>query len=81
MTIQNHKHLRKLVAGYRWLVVRIWWSGITNRGGYSVYAQSTDKGEALAEASKWLRTGAVVIRDRITGKRYSIAEFEKEATS
>ncbi len=77
MTVQNHKHFRKLVAGYRWLVVRIWWSSAIGRGGYSVFAQSTDQREALTEARKWLRTGAVVIRDRITGERFSIAEFER----
>lgn len=77
MTIQTHKHFRKLVPGYRWLVVRIWWSQIQGRGGYSVLAQSTEKADALTEAKKWLRGGGVVIRDRITGERFCIAELEK----
>ncbi len=77
MTIQNHKHFRKLVPGYRWLVVRIWWDSFKGHGGYSVAAQSTERAEALTEARKWLRSGGVVIRDRITGERFCIAELEK----
>ena len=79
MTVHNHKHFRRLVQGYRWLVVRIWWSSFEMRGGYSVLSQSTDKSEALGEALKSIRGGSVVIRDRVTGQRFSVAEFEKIA--
>lgn len=69
--VRSARHIKPDSAFF---VVRIWWSSFQGRGGYAVIAQSPSLSHGISDLRKAISSGSACLRERSTGKRFSLSE-------